>query len=147
MLRAMASDATSFFENAQRRAAGWLAARDGHGIHRTATTGDDAGADWLAREAAALGAAVAIEEFALDRLDPVAAFLRLTASGSTRCRCSTRRRPMRRALRTGSGRSAAMPSSLSPSCRPAGDHPHRHRRSADRDGADAWMIAPVHDPH
>jgi len=77
MLRAMASDATSFFENAQRRAAGWLAAWDGQGIHRTATAGDDAGADWLAREAEALGAAVAIEEFALDRLDPVAAFLEI----------------------------------------------------------------------
>ena len=34
MLRAMASDATSFFENAQRRAAGWLAAWDGQGIPR-----------------------------------------------------------------------------------------------------------------
>src|SRR6266851_8756966 len=35
MLRAMASDATSFFENAQRRAAGWLAAWDGQGIPRS----------------------------------------------------------------------------------------------------------------
>ena len=42
MLRAMANDATSYFENAQRRAAGWLAAWDGQGIHRTATAGDDA---------------------------------------------------------------------------------------------------------
>ena len=55
----MASDATSFFENAQRRSAGWLAAWDGQGIHHTATAGDDAGADWLAREAEALGAAKA----------------------------------------------------------------------------------------
>jgi hypothetical protein len=67
MVRAMASDATSFFENAQRRAAGWLAAWDGQGIHRTATAGDDAGADWLAREAAALGAAVAIATTAPER--------------------------------------------------------------------------------
>jgi hypothetical protein len=32
MLRAMASDATAFFENTQRRAPGWLAAWDGQGI-------------------------------------------------------------------------------------------------------------------
>src|SRR5712691_7265125 len=77
MLRAMASDATPFFDDIRERAAGWLAAWDGQGIHRTATAGDNAGAEWLAREAAALGAAVAIEEFALDRLDPVAAFLEI----------------------------------------------------------------------
>jgi hypothetical protein len=89
MLRAMASERTSsfddvrLFDEAQQRAARWLAAWDGQGIHRTATAGDEAGADWLAREAAALDAPratpttiqVAIEEFALDRLDPVAAFL------------------------------------------------------------------------
>ena len=59
------------------RAARWLAAWDAQGTHRTATAGDMAGADWLAGEAAALGAAVEIEEFALDRLDPVAAFLEI----------------------------------------------------------------------
>jgi len=75
MLRAMAGDATSFFDDAQRRAASWLAAWDAQGTHRTASAGDAAGADWLAREAAALGATVSIEEFALDRLDPVTAFL------------------------------------------------------------------------
>jgi hypothetical protein len=75
MLRAMASDATSFFDDAQRRAARWLADWDAQGTHRTASAGDAAGAQWLAREAAALGATVAIEEFALDRLDPVTAFL------------------------------------------------------------------------
>jgi hypothetical protein len=82
MLRAMASEATSYFDDAplfdaaQQRAARWLAAWDGQGIHRIATAGDEAGADWLAREAAALGAPTpAIEEFALDRLDPIAAFL------------------------------------------------------------------------
>ncbi len=71
----MASDATSFFDDAQRRAARWLDMWDTQGIHRTATTGGSAGAVWLAREAAALGALVSIEEFALDRLDPVTAFL------------------------------------------------------------------------
>src|SRR5439155_19092757 len=75
MLPAMAIDATSFFDDAQRRAARWLAAWDASGIHRTATIGGRGGAVWLAQQAAALGAAVTIEEFALDRLDPVAAFL------------------------------------------------------------------------
>jgi hypothetical protein len=77
MLRPMASDTTSIFDDAQHRAVHWLAAWDRQGIHRTATAGDEAGAEWLAREATALGAAVAIEEFALDRLDPVAAFLEI----------------------------------------------------------------------
>ena len=57
------------------RAANWLAAWDAHGNHRTATAGDAAGAEWLAAEAASLGADAAVEEFALERLDPVAAFL------------------------------------------------------------------------
>jgi hypothetical protein len=86
MLRAMTSDATLFVDTAQRRAARWLAGWDGQGIHRTATAGDDAGADWLAAEAAALGAPraidgaieVGIEEFAVDRLDPVTAFLEVS---------------------------------------------------------------------
>lgn len=63
------------FTDAQRRAASWLRAWDGSGTHRTGTAGDAAGAAWLAREAASLGAQVTIEEFALDRIDPVAAYL------------------------------------------------------------------------
>jgi hypothetical protein len=53
------------------RAASWLQAWDSHGIHRTGTAGDQAGAEWLAREAAALGATVALETFQLNRIDPV----------------------------------------------------------------------------
>ncbi len=53
----------------------WLMAWDGQGIHRTGTEGDQAGADWLAREAAALGGQVTEETFALDRIDPVQAFV------------------------------------------------------------------------
>src|SRR5579863_8745184 len=75
MLRAMAGDATSIFDDARRRAARWLGRWDAQGIHRTASAGDEAGAEWLAEAAAALGALVSIEEFALDRLDPVTAFL------------------------------------------------------------------------
>ena len=56
-------------------AASWLAAWDPQGNHRTATNGDNAGAEWLAAEAAALGADASIEEFAVERLDPGMAFL------------------------------------------------------------------------
>ena len=56
--------------DAETRAARWLEAWDRQGTHRTGTQGDRAGADWLAAEAAGLGAEVAIEDFAFDRLDP-----------------------------------------------------------------------------
>ena len=59
------------------RAACWLAAWDSQGLHRTGTSGDDAGADWLAHEAAALGAEPSFEAFTLDRLDPIRAFLEI----------------------------------------------------------------------
>jgi hypothetical protein len=59
------------------RAERWLTAWNGQGWHRTATAGDEAGARWLAGEVAALGAEPFIEEFSLDRLDPVAAYLEL----------------------------------------------------------------------
>ncbi len=53
-------------DEGEARAAKWLAAWDAQGIHRTATAGDEAGADWLIYEVAALGiAAPACEEFAL----------------------------------------------------------------------------------
>jgi hypothetical protein len=65
-------------DGGEARAAKWLAAWDAQGIHRTATAGDEAGADWLMREVAALGiAAPACEEFALDRLDPIEAYLEI----------------------------------------------------------------------
>ncbi|MFZ3234227.1 MAG: hypothetical protein WA184_02525 [Stellaceae bacterium] len=62
-------------EDAAARAAGWLKAWDSQGIHRTGTAGDQAGAEWLASEAARLGFVPAVEELALERLDPVAAYL------------------------------------------------------------------------
>ncbi len=55
--------------------AAWIAAWDSQGIHRTATEGDQRGADWLAAEARALGAKVEIESFTLSRIDPIAAFV------------------------------------------------------------------------
>src|ERR1044071_5019505 len=59
------------------RAADWLATWDAQGNHRTATDGDDKGAEWLAAEAGSLGAEVRVEEFPVERLDPAAAFLEI----------------------------------------------------------------------
>jgi len=59
-------------DDATMRATAWLRAWDSQGIHRTATAGDEAGADW---EAAGLGAVPAVETFTLDRLDPIDAYL------------------------------------------------------------------------
>jgi hypothetical protein len=57
------------------RATTWLKAWDSHGNHRTATPGDEQGAEWLAAEARAIGAEITFERFALDRIDVDAAFL------------------------------------------------------------------------
>jgi hypothetical protein len=65
------------FDEARARAVTWLTAWDSQGVHRTGTAGDEAGARWLADEAAALGVEVASEVFALDRLDPVDCYLEL----------------------------------------------------------------------
>jgi hypothetical protein len=59
------------------RAVRWLSAWDAQGTHRTATAGDEAGALWLAYEAAGLGVEVVNEAFELDRLEPVACYLEL----------------------------------------------------------------------
>jgi hypothetical protein len=76
-MEAIASTAVSecLSDDAIARAAAWLRAWDSQGIHRTATAGDQAGADWLIEEADGLGAAPAVEAFALDRLDPVDTYL------------------------------------------------------------------------
>ena len=63
------------FAASRARAASWLQAWDSQGPHRTGTTGDHAGADWLAGEVAAIGATPIIEPFVFDRLDPVEAWL------------------------------------------------------------------------
>ncbi len=47
------------------------------GVHRTATTGDEVGADWLIGAAARLGATPTSEDFKLDRLDPLTAYLEI----------------------------------------------------------------------
>ena len=65
------------FNDAKARAVAWLTAWDSQGIHRTGTTGDEAGALWLARQAAGLGVDVTKEVFELNRLDPVACYLEL----------------------------------------------------------------------
>lgn len=53
----------------------WLQAWDSQGPHRTGTEGDEAGADWLAREATALGATVSIETWTLSRVEPIDCWL------------------------------------------------------------------------
>ena len=63
--------------SARDRAAAWLKAWDGQGTHRTGSAGDQVGAAWLADEVKALGLAPQIEEFALDRLDPLDAYLEI----------------------------------------------------------------------
>jgi len=65
------------FDDAKARAIAWLTAWDSQGAHRTATTGDEAGAVWLAHEAATLGVEVTTEVLELNRLDPVACYLEL----------------------------------------------------------------------
>jgi len=62
-------------DDAIARATAWLRAWDSQGVHRTATAGDEADADWLIQESTGLGAKPAVEEFGLDRLDPVDAHL------------------------------------------------------------------------
>ena len=53
-------------DNATTGAIAWLTAWDSQHLHRTATAGDEAGADWLLREAAGLGVTTVVEKFALD---------------------------------------------------------------------------------
>jgi hypothetical protein len=65
------------FDEAKARAVAWLTAWDSQGVHRTGTIVDEAGALWLADEAAGLGLEVTTEVFELDRLDPVACYLEL----------------------------------------------------------------------
>ena len=65
------------FDQARARAVAWLTAWDAQDAHRTATTSDEAGAIWLAQEAAGLGVEVGTEVFELTRLDPVACCLEL----------------------------------------------------------------------
>jgi hypothetical protein len=106
-------------DKGEARAAKWLAAWDAQGIHRTAMAGDEAGADWLIREAAALGAAApACEEFALDRLDPIAAYLEVDGVRIAGCRYSMRLRPALMASAACSVRSVAKLRLRSPSYRP-----------------------------
>ncbi len=62
-------------DDRESRAAEWLAAWDSQGAHRTATAGDEAGADWLIGAAARFGAMPSSEDFKLARLDPVTTYL------------------------------------------------------------------------
>jgi hypothetical protein len=70
-------------DDAKVRAVAWLSAWDSHGTHCTATSGDEAGAAWLALGAAGLGAQALGEEFTLDRLDPVDCYLEIAGERIT----------------------------------------------------------------
>ncbi|MSU25457.1 MAG: hypothetical protein EXS32_16750 [Opitutus sp.] len=74
---ALLTSAQAASPEAAARVAAWLAAWDGQGLHRTATTGDEAGAAWLAREATAIAGPVTSESFQLERIDPVAAYVEI----------------------------------------------------------------------
>ena len=69
--------AISASREAENRAEAWLKAWDSHGVHRTATPGDEAGAAWLAGEATRIAGPAARETFALERVDPIAAFVEI----------------------------------------------------------------------
>jgi hypothetical protein len=62
---------------AEARVAAWLKAWDSHGVHRTGTVGDEAGAAWLTKEAAAIAGPVSSETFSFNRIDTVAAYLEI----------------------------------------------------------------------
>jgi len=59
------------FDEGKARTVAWLTAWDSQASHRTGASGDEAGAVWLAREAASFGIDVATEPFELNRLDPL----------------------------------------------------------------------------
>jgi hypothetical protein len=65
------------FDEGKARAVAWLTAWDSQGSHRTGTSGDEAGAVWLAHEATSLGIEVTTETVELDRVDPVTCYLEL----------------------------------------------------------------------
>src|SRR5215469_1551155 len=65
------------FDEGKARTVAWLTAWDSQASHRTGASGDEAGAVWLAREAASFGIEVTTETFELDRLDPVTCYLEL----------------------------------------------------------------------
>jgi len=58
-------------------ASGIVQAYDAQGHHRTGHLADLENAEWLAREASALGASVAIEEFRIDRVEPATCHLKV----------------------------------------------------------------------
>lgn len=62
-------------EALEQRAARLIREYDRQGVHRTGSQADEQSAHWLAAQARRLGGAVALESFALDRVDPQACFV------------------------------------------------------------------------
>lgn len=61
----------------EARIASLLQVYDAQGNHRTATPGDAASAEWLAAELRALGLDPVCEDFMLDKVEPVSAYVRV----------------------------------------------------------------------
>jgi hypothetical protein len=74
---ALSSGALAATSEVEARAAAWIKAWDGQGVHRTGTVGDEAGAAWLAREAAAITGPVGSETFSFERIDTITAHLEI----------------------------------------------------------------------
>jgi len=84
MTHAVSSDALRWREPTpdaldalEQRLAGLIAAYDGQGDHRSGTEVDHASAQWLVNVAGRLGVEAALEPFGLDRVDPLASYLRI----------------------------------------------------------------------
>ena len=77
------------FDEAEARAVTWLTAWDSQGVHRTGPAGDEAGARWLADEAAGLGVEVASEAFTWIGLTRWPVTSSWMANAYRRCQCST----------------------------------------------------------
>lgn len=64
-------------DDAMARAERWLTTWDSQPFHRTGTAGDTAGCEWLMDEVEKLGATPKTEEFTLERLDPITAYVEI----------------------------------------------------------------------
>src|SRR5258705_7003079 len=73
----LSPDGASSESSAEGRIAAIIQAYDSQGNHRTATAGDVACAEWLRAELRLMGLDARFEEFALDRVDPQAGYLKV----------------------------------------------------------------------
>jgi hypothetical protein len=72
-----ARDQTPPSDALEGRLADIITAYDAQGNHRTATSVDDASAEWLAKEVRQAGAEPSLEPFTLSRIDPLSCYVRM----------------------------------------------------------------------